>query len=40
MKGFRGKYYGVAAAHVNLKDVEKAHIYRRELGKLLKQEKT
>ncbi|GMR67772.1 hypothetical protein AAHB51_14900 [Bacillus cereus] len=43
MKGFRGKYYGLAVAHDNLKeifkDVEKTHIFSRELEKLLKQEK-
>ncbi|AFU13355.1 hypothetical protein MC28_1933 [Bacillus thuringiensis MC28] len=39
MKVFSGKYYGVAVAHENLKDVEKTHIFRRELEKLLKQEK-
>ncbi|SCC29764.1 Protein of unknown function [Bacillus mycoides] len=36
MKEFRGKHYGVAVVHVNLKDIEKTHIFRRELEKLLK----
>ncbi|VXC73603.1 conserved hypothetical protein [Bacillus mycoides] len=40
MKGFRGKYYDVAVAHDNLKeifkDVERTHTFQHELENLLK----
>ncbi|EOO19597.1 hypothetical protein [Bacillus cereus] len=43
LKGFGGKYYDVAVAHNNLKeifkDVERTHTFQHELENLLKKEK-